>query len=205
MKACIQRQWGGGKRTGSLVHRTSPVAHGCAFIHGYIHGYRLCVSDHCSQPGGRSTPVLCTRGRAGQAGCPLQGWFSMAAAERQVSAAQQSPGSWRGGARGREGGEEPELGAVNRLAFYGVREFISGHSPDGCNKLVKRDPPPGAAALARQREERGVGIPGHSPDIPLIPRPLPPASLVLGKSMRSPWPWALQPPLWLGCRSTFGC
>lgn len=99
------------------------------------------------------------------------------------SAAWQSPGAWRGGARsrGREGGEETELGAVNRFAFYGVREFISGHSPDGCNKLVKCDPPPGAGALARLREGRGVGIPGHSPDISLIPHPLPPASPV-GKS-----------------------
>jgi len=94
------------------------------------------------------------------------------------SVAQQSPGAWRGGARsrGRAGGEETELGAVNRFAFYGVREFISGHSPDGCNKLVKCDPPLGARALARLRERRGVGIPGHSPDIPLIPHPLPPAS-----------------------------
>lgn len=67
------------------------------------------------------------------------------------SVAQQSLGTWRGGARsrGREGGEETELGAVNRFAFYGVQEFISGHNPDGCNKLVKCDPPPGAGALAR--------------------------------------------------------
>lgn len=39
----------------------------------------------------------------------------------------------------------------------------------------------------RLREGRGVGIPGHSPDIPLIPHPLLPASAVPGKS-RSPRP-----------------
>lgn len=35
----------------------------------------------------------------------------------------------------------------------------------------------------RLQEGRGVGIPGHSPDIPLIPHPLPPASTVPGKSV----------------------
>lgn len=51
--------------------------------------------------------------------------------------------------------EEMELGAVNRFAFYGVQEFISGHSPDGCNKLVKCDPPPGAGVLAKLQEREG--------------------------------------------------
>ena len=64
------------------------------------------------------------------------------------------------GARGRERGEETELGVVNRFAFYGVREFISGHSPDGCNKLVKCDPPPGAGALAGCEREGGLVFPG---------------------------------------------
>lgn len=100
------------------------------------------------------------------------------------SVAQQNLGTWRGGARsrGREGGEKAELGAVNRFSFYGVRDFISGHNPDGCNKLVKCDPPPGAGALVKLREGRGVGISGHSPDIPLIPHPFPPASPAQGKS-----------------------
>lgn len=162
---------------------------------------RLCVSDHCScwrkttvgHPGGPSTlpqpPVLrCAPGDEPGilSGAGFQWQRQSARFPRPFSAAQQSPGAWRGGARSRgregKGGEETELGAVNRFAFYGVREFISGHSPDGCNKLVKCDPPPGAGALARLREGRGVGIPGHSPDIPLIPHPLPPASPAPGKS-----------------------
>lgn len=72
----------------------------------------------------------------------------MEAAECQVSLALLSRGFVQRGGAGavnqREGEgrrEETELKAVNRFAFYGVREFISGHSPDGCNKLVKCEPP----------------------------------------------------------------
>lgn len=105
---------------------------------------------------------LCTRGPAGQArhpsGAGFQWQLQSARFLWSFSAAWQSLGAWQREARSREEGvqsKEMELGAVNRFAFYGVREFISGHSPDGCNKLVKCDPPPGAGALARLLRGKG--------------------------------------------------
>lgn len=69
--------------------------------------------------------------------CGLSQWYSRAWA---LGEEEQGAGGGKG---------ERRLGAVNRFVFYGVREFISGHNPDGCNKLVKCDLPLGAGALAR--------------------------------------------------------
>lgn len=120
---------------------------------------------HPGGPGTLPQPPMsrCALGdQLGRPGIPLGLVFNGSCrAPGFCSLSQQHGRAWalgkenRGAGRRGEQSEEMELGAVNRFAFYGVREFISGHSPDGCNKLVKCDPPPGAGALARLLRGKG--------------------------------------------------